>query len=763
MNPMQEKTVADTTRLPDHDAAELPDDPRLMEVVQEYLLQLESGNAPSREEFQRRYMDIAEPLAQCLDGLDLIHKVAAKPNLLAAKPKMPTGSAGDGLPANPLGDFQIVREIGRGGMGVVYEAVQLSLGRRVALKVLPLAAAFDATHLQRFRNEAQAAALLHHTNIVPVYAVGCERGVHFYAMQLIDGQTLAAVLDHLRGPQQSDRSQRSASAQDLAGVIEGGSAASPPTVANSTDIASPLSQGLSEHRSKNSTEFYHTIARFMIQAADGLEHAHQYGIVHRDIKPANLLVDGQGRLWITDFGLAQFHSSTGLTKTGDILGTLRYMSPEQAAGRHMFLDHRTDIYSLGATLYQLVTLEPMFPGRNQQELLHQILHEEPQAPRTLEPGVPVELETIILKAVSKNPSDRYSSAKEFATDLQRYLDNKPILAKRPGRVERIRKWSRRHPSIVVAAMLLLTFGVIGFGVSTFIIAGAYEREKQRAEEAEQRFNLAKQSADEMIRIAQDELADYPHTHVRRQLLEAALTYYQKFIEQRSDKPDSQAELAVTRDLVKEILTDLAILQGAGRHQFLIFKSILDDLAASHEQRGRLSDLFRSIERQRQDSFKDFHLLTPEERSNQFLQLARTNEAAINAILKPAQLERLRQIARQHRGPMAFQDAEVVSELKLTREQRKQIRAIARTLAFPGDFPMNKTSLPPWKISEEKRKEAVVRTKDVMDRIKEILTAEQRTRWTEVTGKPFTDWPPGFSPFGGFGFPPQMGVAGPRSK
>ncbi|MCI0639208.1 MAG: protein kinase [Gemmataceae bacterium] len=179
------------------DTAELPDDPRLMQAVQEYLAELEAGKRPSRHDILRRYPDLAQPLAQCLDGLDLVHKAALSEPSAPGRPS-PLAESAEALAANPLGDFKIVREIGRGGMGIVYEAVQLSLGRRVALKVLPFAATLDAKHLQRFRNEAQAAAQLHHTNIVPVYAVGAERGVHFYAMQLIEGQSLADVIRDMR-------------------------------------------------------------------------------------------------------------------------------------------------------------------------------------------------------------------------------------------------------------------------------------------------------------------------------------------------------------------------------------------------------------------------------------------------------------------------------------------------------------------------------------------------------------------------------------
>src|SRR5262249_6071443 len=225
-------------------------------------------------------------------------------------------------PESPLGDFRLVREIGRGGMGVVYEAVQLSLGRRVALKVLPFAAALDARQLRRFKNEAQAAAHLHHPHIVPVYAVGSERGVHYYAMQFIDGQTLSAQIQELR-QRQIDKVAR----------WQGDKVTEGPGTLPSCHLVTL-------------SEFFRTAARLGLQAAEALEHAHGVGVVHRDVKPANLLIDGPGNVWVTDFGLARLQSEPGLTMTGDLLGTLRYMSPEQALARPGGVDHRTDVYSL---------------------------------------------------------------------------------------------------------------------------------------------------------------------------------------------------------------------------------------------------------------------------------------------------------------------------------------------------------------------------------------------------------------------------------
>jgi hypothetical protein len=190
------------------------------------------------------------------------------------------------------------------------------------------------------------------------------------------------------------------------------------------------------------------VARLGIQAAEALEHAHQLGVVHRDVKPGNLLVDERGSLWVADFGLAQFQNDARLTQTGDLVGTLRYMSPEQALAKRVVVDHRTDVYSLGATLYELLTLRPVFPGGDRQELLRQIAFEEPQPPRKVKRAIPAELETIVLKALEKNPADRYATAEELGADLRRFLEDRPILARRPGLAERARKWSRRHPTVV---------------------------------------------------------------------------------------------------------------------------------------------------------------------------------------------------------------------------------------------------------------------------------------------------------------------------
>jgi tetratricopeptide (TPR) repeat protein len=431
-------------------------------AVDEFLERVRRGEQPDVEEHAARYPAVADMLRQMLPALRLLRSSAA------ASAAPPDGPPGDPDPTGGcLGDFRILREVGHGGMGVVYEAEQLSLGRRVALKVLPFAATMDARQLQRFQNEARAAAGLHHSNIVPVYCVGCERGVHYYAMQLIDGHTLAAIIGALRQPAESDTANAAARRGpddadfSMAGDATGPYTPTPEPGGSPADAApTPAVGQLSTDPTLHGPEFYRTATRLGIQAAEALEHAHQLGVVHRDIKPSNLLLDGRGELWVTDFGLAQFRSEAGLTRTGDLVGTLRYMSPEQALGRRPVLDHRSDIYSLGVTLYELLTLQPAFGSDDRQELLRQIASEEPTPPCRLNKAIPWELETIVLKATAKEPAERYQTAQELADDLRRFLEDQPIRARRPALRKRLARWARRHRPTVAAAITLLVVGLL---------------------------------------------------------------------------------------------------------------------------------------------------------------------------------------------------------------------------------------------------------------------------------------------------------------
>jgi serine/threonine protein kinase/Tfp pilus assembly protein PilF len=451
------------------------------EVTDEFLERLRCGDRPDIDDYALRYPQIASVLRHVLPALAVIGSSASSRSAIFSE------STADIRPEAPLGDYRIVREIGRGGMGIVYQAVQMSLGREVALKVLPFAAAMDPKQLQRFKNEAQAAAHLHHTNIVPVYGVGCERGVHYYAMQYIEGHTVATVIAELRrlagrptetpgdpaGPAVEltrelatgrwaprCRSQKESPTSVLANRPDGPSS----WVLDVSPTDATTSVVSSTDDSTRDPAYFRTVANLGVQAARALEHAHSLGVLHRDIKPANLIVDLRGNLWITDFGLARLQDGIDLTVTSDLVGTLRYMSPEQALAQRVGVDHRTDVYSLGMTLYELATLEPAFDGHDRRELLRQIDFEEPVRPRLRNKAVPSDLETIVLKAIEKNPIERYATAQELADELQRFLDDKPIRAKRPTLLERSRKWARRHKPVV-------TTGVAGMLVALAILAG----------------------------------------------------------------------------------------------------------------------------------------------------------------------------------------------------------------------------------------------------------------------------------------------------
>jgi tetratricopeptide (TPR) repeat protein len=451
-------------------------------LVEELTANLQAGEPADVQAYVEEHPEHAERLRQLLPALRLLADLGRSALAGATGGISPTGLPQDLV--GTLGDYRLLREVGRGGMGVVYEAEQISLGRRVALKVLPFASTLDARQLQRFKNEAHAAAQLHHTHIVPVYATGCERSVHFYAMQYVEGQTLAQVIADLR-----------LQVADLKKPVRMQSGADSPTgpyaqqsaicdLKSATALTPPVA-GLSTERSTNSPEFFRSVADLGIQAAEALEHAHQLGIIHRDIKPANLLIEhspaaaihspftihhSPPRLWVTDFGLAHVQSQAGLTMTGDLVGTLRYMSPEQALAKRVPIDHRTDIYSLGVTLYELLTLEPAFGGQDRQELLRQIAFEEPKPPPRLNKAVPRELETIVGKAMEKNPADRYATAQDLADDLERFLKDEPIRARRPTLVQRARKWARRHRALVWSAAVVFLLAALMAGITGIWLA-----------------------------------------------------------------------------------------------------------------------------------------------------------------------------------------------------------------------------------------------------------------------------------------------------
>lgn len=733
-----------------HNAGETGREDRLNAVLLAFVEARETGAEPDREELLEAHPDLRDDLAAFLDAHDEVERLAAPLRTAERgaggaepKPEEAVGSSvlHSALPAprsalglGRLGDFRLLREIGRGGMGVVYEAEQESLGRRVALKILPFAAAVDPRQLQRFKNEATAAAHLRHENIVPVYAVGCERGVHYYAMQFVEGQSLAALVAELRLP--------------LAEPAE-------PTPTGST---LPVAR-LATERTSGGREHFDWVAGLGRQAALALEHAHQTGIVHRDVKPGNLLLDPHGQLWVTDFGLAQVTGDSGLTATGEMLGTLRYASPEQALGRRGVVDHRSDVYSLGATLYELLTLRPPFDGRDRHELLRQIAEAAPPAPRSITPAIPVALETIVLKALRKDPPDRYATAQELANDLQRFIDRRPVLARRPGFTERFRMWARRHPAVPIVCAGVLLLVTAGSLLSAALIGAeqertraaqrraedAYQRERQRAEEAETRFVLARRAVDELFRVSEEELADRPGMEtLRRRLLRSALAYYQEFLAERRDDPAARAELLETTRRVEKILADLGALRAATHFYLLCQPAVLDDLQLTPDQRNRLKVLTTRAGKEWSDSFRDIGLVSPAERGRRAIAQARVNEAELNTILTSAQLARLRQIGLQSEGTGAFRDPEVATVLELTPEQRERVRVIEDDAVFGWMRSMGRGPTAPAPAARSEPNE-----RPAKDRILALLREDQLRRWQELTGPPvrgtFTAFPGPLAP------------------
>jgi serine/threonine protein kinase len=550
--------------------AALPDaaleDPRVIQAVQDYLAALQAGRRPDRRQLLAAFPALADDLAECLDGLEFLQ--AAGPRLLP-----PAGGPAPAVPSvdlfeeQPLGDYRIVREIGRGGMGIVFEAVQTSLERRVALKVLPFAAGLDSRQLQRFKNEAQAAAHLQHPNIVPVFGVGFDRGFHYFAMQLIDGQTLASIIGTLRHRVSRELiGGRATSIADSATDLGNGPLGPPEPTVNLAPGGDPMpavtpmpgSSSLADLTGVNSTRkpaYYQAVASLGMQAAEALDHAHQLGIIHRDIKPANLILDSHGHVWITDFGLAQIRGDTQLTMTGDILGTLRYMSPEQALGRRALVNHRSDIYALGATLYELATLQTVFPGGDRQDVLRRIADEEPLPPRVVNPAVPTDLETILLKALAKEPDQRYATAQELADDLRRFQGDEPIHARRPTVLQKAAKWSRRHKAVVVSTTVT---ALLGLAVSLVLSRLEQSRTEVERQRAEARSDLARQAVDDMYMKAQHWLAYEPPWDANQQeFLKRALAFYQEFARERSKDPTVLAKAAEAARRIGEIQERLA--------------------------------------------------------------------------------------------------------------------------------------------------------------------------------------------------------------
>ncbi len=494
------------------------------ELAAEFTERCRRGEQPSIEEYASKHPSMADDIRELFPMI--VQVEAAKQSDTSWSGPRPAGFA----PApERLGDFRIIRELGRGGMGIVYEAEQESLGRRVAIKVLPDRHLSSPTRRERFEREARTAAALHHTNIVQIFGVGQQDGHPYFVMQYIRGVGLDAIFARLASRTmvpRSDRIRRSrlgigsldlvqvarellnsrgspirqtgsatpstrespaASAGVLAGLPEHAPDAAGGPVENHPAAASPAGQ-IEEY--SDELAYWRSLARLFAQAADALSFAHSQGVLHRDIKPANLLLDAEGMLWVTDFGLAKTDEYRELTQTGDVIGTLCYMAPEQFEGKG---DQRSDIYSLGITLYEMATLRPAFVQEGRSGLIRAILREPLFPPRRLCPSMPCDLETVILKAAARDPQHRYASAAELRDDLLRFVEDRPVQARRVSAAEKLWRWSRRNPALATTTALTLALLISIAAVSSVAylkVRAANAVERQQRQRAEETANLA---------------------------------------------------------------------------------------------------------------------------------------------------------------------------------------------------------------------------------------------------------------------------------
>ena len=567
-----------------------------------------AGAVPDIEKYIAEHPELEDVIRQIVSSLEFINDFAG------ASKDGGEMRISDNRAASPsqLGEFRIVREIGRGGMGVVYEANQESLGRTVALKILPFAAGLDPMKLKRFQIETQAVATLQHPNIVQIYGTGCEQGVHYYAMEHIPGVTLDHVVAIRRQQKTSnvEKDRRSPTTSPPAAVSTSNLGKDALRSNDETfldDIANRAQSGGCESHEVLLDEFTsmrsQDIAELGIQIADALQHAHQHGVIHRDVKPSNLILGRQNRVWITDFGLAHIGKGGALTMTGDVVGTLRYMSPEQALTDLGPIDHRTDIYSLGATLYELLTLRPLFDGTDHETLLRQMAFEEPRAPCRVDPRIPRDLETIILKAVARNRDERYSSARELAHDLQLFLEDRPIQARRPNLAQRAARWSRRHKAAVWATALLLVMASAGLLISNIAIAtqrnraeSALERSKANESRAMREAAKAKAVSDVLQELLSSANPDQlkGNAYTVRQLLD---NVSETLLRQLDDQPEVKATLSsivgtsyrrlgAPKKAAPHLITALEFWRANNDENPLAYAKCLEDLAWNEAAQGR---------------------------------------------------------------------------------------------------------------------------------------------------------------------------------
>lgn len=445
------------------------------ELATEFAERYRAGDEVSVEEYAARFPEHADEIR------DLFPTIAAMERL-TTKRRMDSAMMDQSKPQQ-LGDYRIIDEIARGGMGIVYEAEQISLGRRVAVKVLPTHALSRQKDILRFQREAQTAASLHHTNIVPVFGAGSDKGHHYIVMQYIRGVGLDEILNEIRRVFVDEPSNESATPRSRLNAIVRSAANLVDSQIHIRSTKSGISVDTEVENSQNrpggklppnrairlrstlGAGYFRNVANIGFQVAKALQYAHERDTLHRDIKPGNLILDEDGRVWIADFGLAKAIQDENVTRSDDVVGTIAYVAPERFHGS---TTRSSDIYSLGVTLYEMLTLQKAFGCADRIEVLRQATSNGLPQPRSINDSVPIDLETIVMKAAASEPRDRYKSAAALARDLEAYMEDRPIEARRISYLEHGVRWCRRNRlltgmSIGVVLLIAMVMGLLAFG------------------------------------------------------------------------------------------------------------------------------------------------------------------------------------------------------------------------------------------------------------------------------------------------------------
>ena len=642
-------------------------------LAAEFVERCRCGENPTIEEYAREHAELASRIRE------LFPTIAAMERLKLQRERCGNGRSPLGnVELERLGDFRIIREIGRGGMGIVYEAEQESLGRRVAVKVLPRQSLLERKQLRRFQREARTAAKLHHTNIVPVFGVGEQDGYHYYVMQLIHGVGLDEILPKLaqatccestqalaptaldapafgdaRGRESTDVARALLSSQflprDVTAALDDSSENGMPSPegtqqwSDGVDVQSSANGGdgrsqiastkvienettptndcgrdgadddtdtqvAHRRRAQLGRRYWQNAAGIGVQAARALQYAHGQGTLHRDIKPANLILDRHGIVWVADFGLARAMEQDGLSQTANIVGTLRFMAPERFRGQS---DARSDVYSLGLTLYELLTLQPAFSEPDRGSLLQRVTNGEPTRPRKLNPQVPRDLETIVLKAIARESALRYQTAGQLADDLEAFLDDRPIQARQASVAERLWRWCRRNRLVAGLAGTALTLLILVAVVSTVLyfktksanveVRNALAGQKSQRQKAEATSKLALEALDGIfeqfapnriqaahgltIEGEEGEELQVPIQPVLSKpvagLLENLLKFYDRLAVQESQDPEYRQKAAAANRRVGDIHARL----GQYQKSLVAYGRAIDSYRKLNQQEG----------------------------------------------------------------------------------------------------------------------------------------------------------------------------------